>query len=234
MGITTGKTFCGDVGSSARREYALVGDIVNLSARLMVAAKTYVLCDFDTYEASKNSKKIKFERLEDIRVKGKANPIAIFQPSKAKVTPGGQSNIQNTQQDASGSSLDNKTIIGRTNEMKVIRHLVSGLVSQSQTTSSTQVKRSSLTPTTVGAASATVAKPKVLIVDGIGNYRFFFSLYMLRIIVVSVICLKTNTYLFVIIEGVGKSRLVRHLESMVRDMKNKVLIGYGDQLRYNE
>ena len=39
LGVTTGMLFCGAVGSSERREYAMVGDIVNLSARLMVAAR---------------------------------------------------------------------------------------------------------------------------------------------------------------------------------------------------
>jgi class 3 adenylate cyclase len=39
IGITTGRAFCGAVGSESRREYAMVGDIVNLSARLMGKAK---------------------------------------------------------------------------------------------------------------------------------------------------------------------------------------------------
>jgi len=84
IGVTSGKAFCGDVGSSKRREYAMVGDIVNLSARLMVAAKTNILCDMDTYEGSRHSPRIHYERLEEIRVKGKSNPIAVFQPSKVR------------------------------------------------------------------------------------------------------------------------------------------------------
>ena len=39
IGITTGICFVGTVGSSTRYEYAMVGDVVNLSARLMVAAR---------------------------------------------------------------------------------------------------------------------------------------------------------------------------------------------------
>jgi class 3 adenylate cyclase len=35
VGITTGVVFCGVVGSATRKEYTVLGDTVNLSARLM-------------------------------------------------------------------------------------------------------------------------------------------------------------------------------------------------------
>ena len=40
IGVATGNVFCGNVGGRSRREYALVGDAVNTSARLMA----YVVC----------------------------------------------------------------------------------------------------------------------------------------------------------------------------------------------
>ena len=39
VGVTTGLVFCGLVGSGSSREYGILGDLVNLSARLMQAAK---------------------------------------------------------------------------------------------------------------------------------------------------------------------------------------------------
>eukprot|EP01102_Stenamoeba_stenopodia_P009737 TRINITY_DN2884_c0_g1_i3.p1 TRINITY_DN2884_c0_g1~~TRINITY_DN2884_c0_g1_i3.p1 ORF type:complete len:1058 (-),score=225.70 TRINITY_DN2884_c0_g1_i3:735-3908(-) len=79
IGVTTGKVFCGTVGNYERREYTLVGDIVNLSARLMVAAKGSVLCDRATYLGACN--KLKFEECPPISVKGKKHPVHIYKPS---------------------------------------------------------------------------------------------------------------------------------------------------------
>lgn len=80
IGVTTGKAFCGAVGSEERREYAMVGDIVNLSARLMSKADGAILCDRDTYLSSKS--RINFKVLPTITVKGKVAPIEIFAPQR--------------------------------------------------------------------------------------------------------------------------------------------------------
>lgn len=45
VGVTTGKAFCGTVGNAQRNEYAVVGSVVNLSARLMVAATNLLSSD---------------------------------------------------------------------------------------------------------------------------------------------------------------------------------------------
>jgi len=89
IGITTGRAFCGSVGSNKRQEYAMVGDIVNLSARLMYAAeKEHVglLCDETTMDAAVWTGKLAFESLPAIMVKGKAFPIKIFVPKSTSET----------------------------------------------------------------------------------------------------------------------------------------------------
>lgn len=56
IGVTTGKVFCGAVGSHIRREYALIGDVVNLSARLMgKAGDGGILCDLPTFKEAQQS-----------------------------------------------------------------------------------------------------------------------------------------------------------------------------------
>ena len=79
IGVCTGTAFCGVVGNDQRREYTVMGDVVNLSARLMQAAKGGLLCDDQTFRQC--SSRIEFEQLEPLRVKGKAEPIHVSIPS---------------------------------------------------------------------------------------------------------------------------------------------------------
>ncbi|HEU4321948.1 MAG TPA: adenylate/guanylate cyclase domain-containing protein [Roseiflexaceae bacterium] len=98
IGITTGQAFCGEVGSALRREYTMIGDTVNLAARLMSAAQARaalkapaaeqvptapdrpILCDSATAQASDHSTLC--EALPPIVVKGKTAPIAVFHPQR--------------------------------------------------------------------------------------------------------------------------------------------------------
>lgn len=92
IGITTGKAFCGVVGTRNRREYSILGDTVNLSARIMQhATKTGagVLVDVDTQRVATKYisayKNVGFYKICDITVKGKSMPITILQPLQRDV-----------------------------------------------------------------------------------------------------------------------------------------------------
>ena len=80
-GIATGLAFCGIVGNTTRREYTMIGDVVNLAARLMQAAKGGILCDRATYEAARA--RVAFEPLPSIHVKGKAGDVPVFHPAES-------------------------------------------------------------------------------------------------------------------------------------------------------
>jgi class 3 adenylate cyclase/tetratricopeptide (TPR) repeat protein len=79
IGIASGRVFCGPIGSAARREYGLVGDVVNVAARLMEAAPDDVLCDAETQQRARH--RIPFERLPAFELKGRGRSIALFRPS---------------------------------------------------------------------------------------------------------------------------------------------------------
>ena len=81
VGVTTGMAFCGVVGARGRREYSVLGDTVNLAARLMQHATKCgggVVCDTITQQQAKH--RLHFDDLGKINVKGKVKPIGIWQP----------------------------------------------------------------------------------------------------------------------------------------------------------
>jgi len=79
FGVTSGRSYCGVCGSAARMEYTVLGDCVNLSARLMSNCQPLtILCDDET--KNKATAEIVFNALTPIKVKGKLNNIAIYQP----------------------------------------------------------------------------------------------------------------------------------------------------------
>lgn len=81
IGIATGRAFCGALGSPQRGEYAILGDAVNVAARLMQAAREEIWCDAATAEACRD--RIAFDALPPIVVKGKAEPLNIYRPRGA-------------------------------------------------------------------------------------------------------------------------------------------------------
>eukprot|EP00456_Euglypha_rotunda_P037745 TRINITY_DN2899_c0_g1_i11.p1 TRINITY_DN2899_c0_g1~~TRINITY_DN2899_c0_g1_i11.p1 ORF type:complete len:641 (-),score=69.21 TRINITY_DN2899_c0_g1_i11:24-1946(-) len=91
IGITTGSAYCGVIGPRARREYSILGDTVNLAARLMqfvihefVSEGGGVLCDTHTSYAART--RVFFEYKGAIKVKGKAKPVKVWQPEPKFLT----------------------------------------------------------------------------------------------------------------------------------------------------
>ena len=81
VGVTTGKVFAGVIGPPHRCEFSLLGDTVNLAARLMVYQQMGCLqVDQATYDSAKVTG-MEFEVLEPIKVKGKDGKQNVFKPT---------------------------------------------------------------------------------------------------------------------------------------------------------
>ncbi|HEX8441402.1 ATP-binding protein, partial [Archangium sp.] len=83
IGVTTGRAFCGTYGAESRCEYAVLGDVVNLSARLMQRAEDEVLCDEPTARATRG--RVELEELPPVQLKGKSTPISLSRVLRNKV-----------------------------------------------------------------------------------------------------------------------------------------------------
>lgn len=74
IGVSVGKVFAGPVGSSTRREYTVVGDVVNLSARLMQVCEPGAILT-DQVTAARTRQVIECEPLPTIHLKGKQTAV---------------------------------------------------------------------------------------------------------------------------------------------------------------
>jgi class 3 adenylate cyclase len=79
IGVATGRAFCGVVGSELRCEYTMMGDVVNLAARLMQCDQGNVLCDHETFVAARG--KVPLKALPAVQLKGKKKLIKTYVPS---------------------------------------------------------------------------------------------------------------------------------------------------------
>ena len=81
VGVNTGPMTVGDMGSPVRKAYTVMGDAVNLGARLEGITKQYgvgILVGEVTQDLLKDE--FVFRELDRVRVKGKVEPVGIYEP----------------------------------------------------------------------------------------------------------------------------------------------------------
>ena len=91
IGINTGKIVTGNMGSTMRMNYTMMGDTVNLAARLEASAKqygVYIQVAEETYKACKD--KFIWRDLDYVIVMGKTEPAQVFEliSEKEKIPKG--------------------------------------------------------------------------------------------------------------------------------------------------
>lgn len=82
VGVATGRVYCGVVGDAWRSEFAVVGDAMNLAARLMGVADGAVLCAPTT--ASEADLRFAFEAVAGLKLKGVAPDFVAHRVQRAQ------------------------------------------------------------------------------------------------------------------------------------------------------
>lgn len=80
LGLNTDKILAGNIGSKKRMDYTMIGDGVNLAARLESACKQYnarILISDNTFKKLKGTYRVR--DIDDVVVKGKTEPVGVYE-----------------------------------------------------------------------------------------------------------------------------------------------------------
>jgi len=80
LGLNTDNIVAGNIGSQKRMDYTMIGDGVNLAARLESACKQYsarIIISANTFNKLRGTYRIRY--IDDVVVKGKTEPVGIHE-----------------------------------------------------------------------------------------------------------------------------------------------------------
>lgn len=111
-GVSTGMAFCGILGNDHLRQYTVIGDVVNLSARLAERPTYPIYCDKTSFQATRSF--IQFDEPELVTIKGFSGLVPIYKPISVN-------------SDTSPKSLS-QISVGREKEMNILGNGISKIL----------------------------------------------------------------------------------------------------------
>jgi len=109
MGVNTGMVIAGMVGTERKRSYTVMGDVVNVAARLEGSSmRGQIFVNEDTYNLT--NRLFVFEEVEPIKVKGKPEPLKVYELKGAR-------DLSQTQRGLTGMEAP---LVGREYETQIL------------------------------------------------------------------------------------------------------------------
>jgi len=110
IGLAAGPLFAGPLGAHQLREYTVIGDTVNLAARLMQKAEPGQVW-VDRSVQAQSTRFFEYKDLGEIQIKGKIESRRVYQALREK---------EQDQEEMMGFLLSNQELTGRDNELALV------------------------------------------------------------------------------------------------------------------
>jgi len=110
IGVNTGMVIAGNIGNDLRMSYTVMGDTVNVASRLENAAKAgQVFVSRNTYRLTRGA--FAYQELEPIKVKGKQEPLLVYELLHAKLHPDKARGVEGLSSPLVGRDRERKAIV---------------------------------------------------------------------------------------------------------------------------
>ena len=117
IGVNTGMVIAGNVGSDLRMSYTVLGDTVNVAARLQDAAKAgQIFVSQKTWQMTRGL--FTFETKPPVQVKGKQDPLPVYELLHARIQPSKTRGLEGFSSPLVGRERECDRLIKRLGELK--------------------------------------------------------------------------------------------------------------------